>query len=151
MDTYPGTKWLILLYDLEQAGVIVECPSGVRYRNQVGGNACFQAEEEGVLAPLELNQEAEDRLETGPYPGGGAALTDAHADAIDGILASHPNTSFLKVDRARLRDSMEAWVYVILVTPESTSTSADLEKTRYFGPVYGFGATKGVLTWPNSD
>ena len=140
-------KW-ILLYDIEQIMLIVEHPSGVKYQNQVGGNVCCQEELEGVLSPLDVSPEVTDRIENCPYPGGIQGITAEIADTIDALLASASRTSFLKVDRARLDDSWEAWVYVLIDSPESTVP--DLFGP-YAGSIYGFGAARGVLTWPNSD
>lgn len=139
---------LILLYDIPGPMFIVQCPSGVIYRNQVGGLATYQEELEGVLSPLDLSDDIEGQLEAFPYPQGRRGITVAIADAIDALLASRPGANFLKVDRARLSECWEAWVHVLIDTPERDEQSLS---GPYFGPVYGFGTTTGVLTWPNSD
>ncbi|WP_169796410.1 DUF6210 family protein [Chondromyces crocatus] len=128
--------------------LVVEHPSGVLYQNQVGGVVCWQAELEGVLSPLDLSADAVQRIQTCPYPSGREGISNEIADTIDALLAVEPGASSLKVDRARLGQSWEAWVYVLIDAPgegaaETVGTSC--------GPIRGFGAARGVLTWPNSD
>jgi Family of unknown function (DUF6210) len=147
---------LILLRDLEQMVLIIACPDGVRYQNQVGGVVCWRAEMEGVLAPLYLAPEDADRIMTCPYPAGIMGITSEIADTIDTILGPKPATSFLKVDRTRLDESWEAWVHVLInVPPEAASGAWTSTSTstfdKYTGPIYGFSPARGVLTWPNSD
>jgi len=61
------------------------------------------------------------------------------------VLAEKPSTAFVTVDRARLSESQEAWVFVLVDSPaEGEPESSDI-------PLYGFGRTRGVLTWVNSD
>jgi Family of unknown function (DUF6210) len=147
----------ILLYDLEQIALIIEIPVGVWYQNQVGGVVCCQAEMEGILAPLEFEPEDTDRIMRFPYPAGIIGITSQNADAIDKVLGSSPATSFLKVDRTRLDESWEAWVHVLINVPPEvasgawTSTSTATPFDKYIGPIWGFGPTRGVLTWHNSD
>jgi hypothetical protein len=65
-------------------------------------------------------------------------ITDERATEINVLLKSHPMTAGISVDRTRLSESEEAWVYV---TVEAT------ELATY----QGFGSAKGVLVWSNSD
>lgn len=60
------------------------------------------------------------------------------AEAIDTLLASRYETRGISVDRQRLEQSMEAWVYVDVEPAQSNPIECD-------------GPLKGVLTWPNSD
>ena len=60
------------------------------------------------------------------------------ATQIDQILASDPSTAGAKVDRERMSESHEAWVYISIEETESS-------------PITGFGNCSAVLTWPNSD
>jgi hypothetical protein len=139
----------ILLYDIADVHLVVGHPSGVLYRNQVGGTINYQAEIEGVLCPFELSNDASERLQNYHYPSGRQGLAAGIADAIDTILASEPVSRTVRVDRSRLEESWEAWVHVLI---ESPSTSAlDLAPDSYHGAIYGFGNVTGVLTWPNSD
>ena len=43
---------MVRLWNVEDIGVILLFPSGVRYFNQVGGFSCLQRIEEGVYVPL---------------------------------------------------------------------------------------------------
>lgn len=139
---------LITLKDIPQAMIIAEHPSGVVYRNQVGGVVCWQAEVEGVLAPLDVSDDVADRIAAYPYPSGREGITEEIADTIDALLTSEPGAKHLTVDRARLAESWEAWIYVLIDSPEYNEPSLS---EPYFGPFYGFGKAKGVLTWRNSD
>ena len=139
----------ILLWDMPyEVMVIVEHPSGVLYQNQVGGVCCWQGELEGVLAPVDLSPESVETIMGFPYPSGREGITEENADAIDAVLSAHPGSRHFRVDRLRLEESWEAWVYVLIDSPASTVGSLTEE---YFGSVYGFGPAKGVLTWINSD
>src|SRR5689334_5814997 len=113
------TKLVQLFGMPDEVMLIVEHSSGVRYLNQVGGVLCWQAEVEGVLAPLDATPEVNERIQNCPYPSGRKGITKEIADTIDALLASHRGTTFLKVDRARLDESWEAWVYVLIDSPES--------------------------------
>jgi uncharacterized protein DUF6210 len=126
---------------------VVEHSSGVIYGNQVGGVSCAREELEGVLAPLHISDADARRIMELPYaPGHG--LSVEHADAIDAILSTNPGGRFLRVDRESLHRSLEAWVFVV---GDTDSYPADGLYRDYMGSVFGFGAVKGVLTWPNSD
>jgi len=128
--------------------LIVEHASGVSYQNQVAGVACLHVELEGVLSPLDVGPEIAQKIQAGPYPAGHVGISAETADDLDAALASGPGTRFIKVDRARMDQSSEAWVHVVVDSPETDVPSLS---GPYFGPIYGFGAGRGVLTWPNSD
>lgn len=139
----------IVLYDLpDEIALIVEHPTGVTYQNQVGGSVCWQAELEGVLSPLDVDPEVKKRLQDCPYPDGRQGITPQLTDTVDALLASVPATSFLEVDRAHLDESWEAWVHVLITSPEDDPGKLF---EPYQGPLHGFGRCRGVLTWPNSD
>jgi hypothetical protein len=61
----------------------------------------------------------------------------------DAALAKSYLTRDVTVDRARLEDSHEAWVYV------------DFKNTVPYGyggvEISGFGVCKGIVTWEDSD
>lgn len=65
-------------------------------------------------------------------------MEEAHADRIDSLLKGSELTKGISVDRERLSDSCEAWVYV---NGEETPLSA----------FKSIGKFRAVLTWPNSD
>jgi|HubBroStandDraft_6_1064221.scaffolds.fasta_scaffold54594_2 hypothetical protein len=135
----------IRLYDLRAVMLVIDHPSGVIYANQAGGTSCLQPELEGVLVPLELEPSRLAAL----FGTASSEISPAIANAIDKLLASGPGTSSLRVDRARLAESYEAWVHV---TGESPPVVRDVDATEtFFGEWYGFGSLHGVLTWPNRD
>lgn len=126
--------------------LIIEHPSGVLYQHQVGGNACWQAKFEGVLAPLDLGSSSFDRIANCPY--GTPGIAAEVANFIDSTLASDSEGKYVKIDRERLGGSWKAWVHVIVRSP----TSPDPNSTPgFFGSWYGFGPARAVLVWPNSD
>jgi hypothetical protein len=139
---------IINLYDLPyEVMLILEHASGVIYENQVGGLLCWQANIEGVLAPVDLDPDAVEQIMNLPYePRRG--ITAEVADAVDAVLAASPGGRYMHVDRARLAESYEAWVFVVADIPESSEHQL---QGPYFGAPRGFGRTTGVLTWPNSD
>jgi hypothetical protein len=170
------TKPVIRLYDSTSLGLIVHYPSGVLYTNQVGGTNCLQPQTEGVYVPLfdeVVNQEQQlyDYF-VGPKWYGCCAngIDSETADAIDAILHARYITMFLSVDRSKLGESCEAWVYVTIAKqppepPVSFSTASGIGETAsgkilknsdydmdfYLYPLYGFGPCTGILTWQNSD
>ena len=129
-----------------EVSLIIEHPTRVLYEAQVAGVACSQALIEGVLVPLELAPERVGRLISCTL--GIGRVSAEIADAIDQILAEEPDTRFLRVDRGRMSESVEAWVFVLVDSPESNPRPAPGSS---FAPALGFGSAKGVLTWPNSD
>lgn len=62
-------------------------------------------------------------------------------------------TRMLSVDRYKLNESVEAWIYVD-ISPREELVKEIEEKGEEVYPMYefiGFGRCKGVLTWNNSD
>ena len=127
-------------------GVIVEFPSGVRYTNQIGGYACNHPQVEGVFLSLThpLISQCKELQEffVGPRWKGSCyeGIDKETANFIDAILAKSTYTQALKVNRAKLADSHEAWVHVI-VSPRGQQ--AELWS--------GFSNALGIITWENSD
>lgn len=131
---------------IEHLSVILIKETGVIYTNQVGGHSCSHPEIEGALIPINgRSVYYENKLYqyfTGHKHGGWceSGIDNEDADFIDKILHElrYENKSYtddnccnLKVDRSKLEESMEAWVYV-------TFTNGD-------------ESLCGVLTWENSD
>ncbi len=145
-------KPLVRLWDMPYAiMLVVEYPSGVRYSNQVGGVVCALPTLEGVLVPIEIADEAVEQVMALPYMQGRQGIDTAIADAIDAVLARMTvRRTWLRVDRAQLDESWEAWVHVLVdsTPPDSASIDSDPD---YGGTILGFGPSRGVLTWPNSD
>ena len=133
---------VVLLYDYIGLGLILAFPSGVRYRNQAAGHACWKFEIEGVLVPLPLGEEQIPlRTLEDHFDSGWECLDVDAADVIDHILAA-AGLDFVKVDRERLGESYEAWVHVRI---------NDLDPDRHPDLFRGLHPDRGVLTWPNSD
>lgn len=153
-SAYNVTGRLVLLGMQDDLYLIVLGPTGVFYSNQAGGVSCDQPAEEGILVPLghsapDVWSKIQQRI-GGAYGNVGASsLTATDAEAIDGILSSSPYTSMLSVDRARLRDSQEAWVYVDIAAHADRYDPNDVTKRDQ--AFFGFERSKGVLTWQNSD
>lgn len=123
-------------------GLIVLCRSGVLYTTQTAGTLCGHPMAEGVFVPLPgvFGENAFDMLaDCGAYDG----CSEEEADAVDAILAARGQGKWLKVDRSRLNESAEAWVYVEIASAESD----------YVPVLSGFGPypMHGILTWENSD
>jgi len=140
----PNLPVVDLALTLEQSALIVRIPSGVVYTNQTGGAACWHPEVEGVLMPLEdegswFQKQLEAIFAPPTATVGRAGLTAATADALDALLRGQMN-AFIRLDRARLSESHEAWVHVHLRPLE-----VELPLAR------GFGVREAVLTWRNSD
>jgi hypothetical protein len=145
----------INLWNAIGLGLILAYPSGIHYSNQVCGHACLHPTLEGIYVPL-----ANDILEngtlispatdlwqyfTGPKllgMGAPQGLDQRDADVIDAILARYRIDTLLTVDRLRLGESYEAWVWVKVLDNEGPTAL-----------INGGGPypRRGVITWPNSD
>jgi hypothetical protein len=134
----------VSLYELEQLALIILEESKVIYSNQAGGHYCLQPEAEGVLVVLSADYSLVEhkaalvweRL-TAVFGGASSYTTEVQAEEIDDLLSFYLVTNNINVDRTRLKDSYEAWVYVDIQGDSSI--------------IEGFGNCKGILTWPNSD
>jgi hypothetical protein len=168
---------LVVLYNSVGVGLILNYPSGIFFTNQAGGYACMQPSEEGIYIPL--HDEVQDQEKalyeyfTGPKWNGWCAdgIDEETAEFIDQILQASMCTKMLTVNRQRLNDSFEAWIYVTVGDQPSERPSSScgdegwtddgrtLDANAYkhlpihafFYPFYGFGTRTGVITWRNSD
>ena len=141
-------------------GLIIAYPSGVIYSNQTGGTACLHPELEGVFIPLGNDLEVPSNKLLGPqealadyfegpkHQGTGATtgLDAEDAEFIDGVLRRWGLIRFIELDRGKLKESHEAWVYV-RITADENSEDGFLSLVHGFGPY----PRSGVLTWQNSD
>lgn len=139
-----------IILSLNQAGVIILRETGIIYQNQTCGHACIQRCAEGALVlltdpylitenPVELYQcSVEAGLKQIDWYRCYSRLDTTCADKIDEILQSNGYTKQISVDRTRLDESEEAWVYVKL-------------KPLDYAHYVGFGECDGVLVWANSD
>ena len=149
---------LILLWDMpDELMLIVEHASGVAYQNQVGGVTCDRPRLEGVLAPVGVSHEASTQIKRLAYTNTALGISSGIADTIDALLAAQPTGRFLRVDRSRLVECQEAWIHVVIDSPEKIDAHLEPDyfgpyvHSDYHGSVFGFGPAKGVLTWINSD
>src|SRR6266498_164374 len=110
-------KKLIVLDMPDELMLIVEHPSGVLYENQTGGVSCGHPRLEGVLAPIEVSEESKEQIQRLEYPVRPGIPAET-ADAIDALLAREPFARFIKVDRSRITESEEAWVFVLIEASE---------------------------------
>ena len=134
------------LLEYSGIGLIIEYSSGVWYTNQTGGYACLHSEVEGVFVPLTREQfSQQEELEnyfTGLKWGGHCyeSIDEETADFLDSVFAGNFRTQALKVDRAKLAESHEAWIHVIV--------SPDGQLSEMWS---GFHNAPGIVTWENSD
>ena len=127
-------------------GIIVAHLSGVVYTNQTGGYATYHPSMEGVFVPLPRAGELQAALDEHFFDGAKweghcySGIDAGTADFIDQLLSTLPPTRSVRVNRERLKESMEAWIHLTIVRP------ADDES-----PFSGFDGAAAVLTWENSD
>jgi hypothetical protein len=125
----------IQLWQLKGSFLIIPGPSGIVYSNQAGGMACLHPKQEGALVPF-------PRLDKFLFPCWGCwgeAITIAEADEMDAFFKD--SAPELSVDRTRLADSTEAWVWVVCRnTPEDPSLA-----------LFGSWSGSAILTWENCD
>ncbi len=136
-------KITLSLYDMAGVAVIIQLNTGVIYTNQACGTACLQPCIEGALLPVNHDFEpdkCEGMLEVklAFLFKNCEKLSLTMADKVDELLRYHNSTDGIKVDRNKLQDSYESWIYV------------KLKRTKYCG-FEGAEHFYGVLTWPNSD
>jgi hypothetical protein len=117
------------IYDLVQPALILPLRTGVIYNQQTAGHGCNQNEIEGALLPIPEQFLTKELLRIASEDD---PITDAGADAIDRSWKDiNSGVIHLMVDRQRLLDSEEAWVFVKVIAPPYSGTA--------------------VLTWENSD
>lgn len=138
----------VLLWDIDRAFLIVEWENQIAYENQVGGLDCRVGVQEGILVPLGFSEEELDKLFKLPFEASGLGITPTLADQMDALFSGRPSFFYISVDRERLQDSCEAWVYVRLGTVPEVKRRDD---ASYLGMAYGVSGRRGVITWPNSD
>ena len=139
----------IRLWDGIGLGAIISFPTGVVYSNQTGGFSCLHPELEGAYVPLDAD--AGEKLYAyfeGPkHRGTGATggLDAEDAGFIEMLLAERRLSAFISVDRSRLQESHEAWVWALV-----TCDGGDNVTTALFAEL-GPYPRPAVLTWDNTD
>lgn len=132
-------KPIVELLDLDDLGIIILFPSGVIFTNQVAGYGCLHPEAEGVFIPLSVGHKKILFALQQHFNGNWQHIEETDAQIVDRLLRSD-GFEFIKVDRTKLEESFEAWIYVNV---------AEISET--FPLLKGFGEAKGILTWANSD
>ncbi len=154
----PAHEVLIRLFEWPVPVLIIGASTGVRFISQTGGHACHQHSMEGLAIPAFSMRVADHSFDceaamahmlahfTGEKYRGWCSdgIDEATADFVELALASAWWPSW-RVDRSRLGDSEEAWVWV--------RGSGESDPTRNTtSDVTGLPTTwTGAVTWPNSD
>jgi hypothetical protein len=136
-------KKRVSLWDMCGVAAIILEDSDVIYYNQTGGTTCLHSEAEGILVffnndPPLASPELSFEHQLTQLFNGIEIITEDLAKKLDQILASYNATACAKVDRHKMRESREAWVYITIKETEQSI-------------ITGFGNCSAVLTWPNSD
>lgn len=141
----------INLWDFVGTGLIIEYPSRILISNQTGGTSCLYREMEGVFVPFynECPQPQNDLKELSayfegpPHHGTGATngLTNEDAAFLDRLFTKYGFDQFMRLDRSRLKDSHEAWVFVQITNDGGDPSIFDGFETY---------PRKGVFTWFSS-
>ncbi len=143
---------IVRLYDLAGTALVIPHATGIIYSNQAGGHACLQPKAEGFLVPIandvglapthDFRSPENDLFKyfTNLHSCG-APLTETDAQKIESIMHKLPMWDGLSVDRDRLDDSVEAWVFVTIAETEQKPILVN-------GLSYPLSA---ILTWTNSD
>lgn len=128
------------LWPFTGTGLLIPCASGFKYSNQASGMLCAHPEAEGVFVPMP----SEDAVPV-PHVGcSGFGLNEAEATELDSYFASLDERRSgyrITVDREKLAESAEAWVWVKCV-PHGDFAA--------FHPLAGYEGT-AVFTWENCD
>ncbi|WP_227430509.1 DUF6210 family protein [Psychrobacter sp. I-STPA6b] len=135
------------LYSLTGAMLIYPTPSGIWLNNQVGGHACLQKQVQGILIPIEQhynNHALLSDLELKLYEifAGCVSVTETMADCFDKLMQAEVTTNFICINRDKLTDSCEAWVYVWVNQTPLADFQGFAQDNEYF---------EAILTWNNSD
>jgi hypothetical protein len=149
LDIPPGapivdTNWM--------PGLIILAKTGVYYTNQAGGVSCFHPIEEGYFVPFNLGYENwrklnDDLVKLGDNIGTGGwfTLSSEDADQLDSLFENHKVP--LRVERALLGSSYEAWVYVRVLDLEKCGVEfRNAEECSLHG-----NQPLAVLVYENSD
>lgn len=134
------------LPDVANVCLIVGHPTGVRYEHQCGGLACRHNTLEGFLVPLEESAQMAEALSAyfydGPKYQGHCydGFDEDDARFVDALIAAG-GSAWARVDRQRLADCCEAWVFLKI-------------EAGYICVPYCYGSDPGttvVMIWENSD
>ena len=115
----------ILPMDDNGIGLLVEAPTGVIYTNKKGGRRNLTGRMEGFYVPIfcQVHDTGIELIESlkDVYFDERGCLTEDGANLVDRILVQskkHPGggpfTSFLSVNRHKLKESYDGWIHVTL-------------------------------------
>ncbi len=116
-------------------GIIITRKTGIVYENQCGGLSCSHLRHEGAFVPIDSGSVDIDFMGEADY------VSPEDADKIDVAFLENTNGLVVTVDRERIKESREAFVYVNVSTKDG-------EKYPLIENVEN---EKGVLVWLNSD
>jgi Family of unknown function (DUF6210) len=141
---------LVNLFEFDGIGLILLISTGIMYSNQTGGLTTRHPRVEGCFVPLsdrsgELVRQLTDHFTGTKWRGYCDHGIDSEtADLLDHLLDEwRPAFEFpITVDRTRMAESQEAWVYVNVAAPPPDQQVPILE---------GLTPCGAVLTWLNSD
>jgi len=135
----------VTLHSFPELGLIVKAATGVIYSSQTGGFANLHPHVEGFFVPLRTYFGMRELRALQAFcPSGFTAddgMDEETAVQLEWILAQQGFTC-MRVDRAKLAESLEAWVHVRL-----SGDLGDKVPLREPRPE----ALEAVLIWPNSD
>ena len=152
----------LLLEETEPAmGLIIECPSGIIFHNQAGGYCCTQPETEGIFLPIRASENTYNtllgffshaylkntprptsQLNNWSPPGCLLTLLDSEIPRLNLILHSLIPDLPLSLNKNKIAESQEAWLYVQIHSAHSDEHSTQL---------HGFNNSCAILVWGNSD
>ena len=146
-------KKVVNLLPLKQLALILHEPTGIYYSNQAGGMMCYHPETEGVLVFVgDRFDRLYDKLSHSYFHlyDDTDGLKKEDADYLDSIFMR--KAKYLRVDRSKLEESMEAWIHVVF-EPGFPKIERDIHSMfSGLSPFCsGFDCKSGILTWDNSD
>lgn len=129
----------VCLFNLEQVGVIYECPSQVSFFNRVGepvndGSDFETQTQEGFFVPL--SNDAPDGLPSLMEMLDGFGSTLPSIAQLNEMLAQLSCSDLISVDASRYKEARWGWVYLTVIAQGP------------FSQFEGFDDGKGVMTWP---
>ena len=135
----------VCLYKLSRLGLILEDKSSeITYFNQVAGHFCSQRHAKGVFVFVDDDPPKLHKI-VAPYMANRYTFSVEDADFLDAAFADSDCVKHLSVDRTKLEQSAEAWIYVKI------DPSVENWSETGFWSYTGFNAEAGILTWDNSD
>jgi hypothetical protein len=149
LDIPPGAPIVDTNYT---PGLIILARTGVYYTNQAGGVSCLHPIEEGYFVPFHLGYQewrelSWDLQKLGDNIGNGGwfSISSEDADKVDALFEKHKVP--LRVERALLGSSYEAWIYVRVLDLEKCGVEfRKAEKCSLHG-----NQPLAVLVYENSD